>query len=244
MSHIRQSHQAGQAAGDAAPGPGRLPGRPHSAASGGDRRPYEQVLPGVVTSLRPGDGLASRALVGAHPYHRRMPGSTTGRRPRWFTLRRADRASTRPNRPGRPGICAVCRGPARPGYARCYQCAPARPARPGPARRRRGAHLLRGEGHRVRRRPVALQVLAVAGPARRGPRCWPCCSPSCTTTAAACGGTRACPRPGRLAVVPTGCGRPGPHPLLELAAPYLRLPVTGLVIRPGEQGRDPNRTGL
>src|SRR5207248_330880 len=48
------------------------------------------------------------------------------------------------------------------------------------------------------------------------------------------------PAPGRLAVVPTGCGRPGPHPLLELVAPYLRLPVTGLVIRPGEQGRDPN----
>ena len=48
------------------------------------------------------------------------------------------------------------------------------------------------------------------------------------------------PAPGRLAVVPTGCGRPGPHPLLELSAPYLRLPVTGLAIRPGEQGRDPN----
>src|SRR5262249_60514977 len=48
------------------------------------------------------------------------------------------------------------------------------------------------------------------------------------------------PAPGRLAVVPTGCGRPGPHPLLALAAPYLRLPVTGLAVRPGEQGRDPN----
>ena len=39
---------------------------------------------------------------------------------------------------------------------------------------------------------------------------------------------------------PEPVGRPGPHPLLALAAPYLRLPVTGLVIRPGEQGRDPN----
>jgi len=48
------------------------------------------------------------------------------------------------------------------------------------------------------------------------------------------------PPPGRLAVVPTGSGRPGPHPLLELAGPCLRLPVTRLVIRPGEQGRDPN----
>jgi hypothetical protein len=41
-------------------------------------------------------------------------------------------------------------------------------------------------------------------------------------------------------VVPTGCGRPGPHPLLDMARPYLRLPVTRLVMRPGEQGRDPN----
>jgi len=46
------------------------------------------------------------------------------------------------------------------------------------------------------------------------------------------------PPPGRLAVVPTGCGRPGPHPLLELASPYLRLPVTRLAVRPGSQGRD------
>ena len=48
--------------------------------------------------------------------------------------------------------------------------------------------------------------------------------------------------PGLLAdaVVPTGSGRPGPHPLLDMAGPYLRLPRTGLAIRPGEQGRDPN----
>src|SRR5258707_14889696 len=72
-----------QAARDAAPGPGRLPGWPHSAASGDDRRPYEQVLPGVVT-LR----VRSRhPLVGAHLYYRRMPGSTTAAAA-WFTLRR------------------------------------------------------------------------------------------------------------------------------------------------------------
>jgi hypothetical protein len=38
--------------------------------------------------------------------------------------------------------------------------------------------------------------------------------------------------------VPTGCGRPGPHPLLELASPYLRLPPTRLAMWPGRQGRD------
>jgi hypothetical protein len=46
------------------------------------------------------------------------------------------------------------------------------------------------------------------------------------------------PPPGRLAVVPTGAGRPGPHPLLRLVSPYLRLPACPLVLRPGRQGRD------
>lgn len=48
----------------------------------------------------------------------------------------------------------------------------------------------------------------------------------------------AMPPPGRLAVVPTGCGRPGPHPLSRLVSPYLRLPPVPLAIRPGRQGRD------
>ena len=42
----------------------------------------------------------------------------------------------------------------------------------------------------------------------------------------------------RLAVVPTGGGRPGPHPLLRLASPHLGLPLSPLTIRPGRQGRD------
>ena len=46
------------------------------------------------------------------------------------------------------------------------------------------------------------------------------------------------PSPDLLAVVPTGFGRPGPHPLLGLVSPYLRLPLIPLAIRPGEQGRD------
>jgi hypothetical protein len=48
----------------------------------------------------------------------------------------------------------------------------------------------------------------------------------------------AMPAPSLLAVVPSGCGRPGPHPLLALAAPCLRLPLWPLAIRPGRQGRD------
>ena len=46
------------------------------------------------------------------------------------------------------------------------------------------------------------------------------------------------PSPDRLAVVPTGAGRPGPHPLLRLVSPYLRLPGCSLALRPGRQGRD------
>jgi hypothetical protein len=46
------------------------------------------------------------------------------------------------------------------------------------------------------------------------------------------------PPPDRLAVVPTGAGRPGPHPLLRLVSPYLRLPGCPLALRPGRQGRD------
>jgi hypothetical protein len=46
------------------------------------------------------------------------------------------------------------------------------------------------------------------------------------------------PPPDRLAVVPTGAGRPGPHPLLRLVSPYLCLPGCSLALRPGRQGRD------
>jgi hypothetical protein len=46
------------------------------------------------------------------------------------------------------------------------------------------------------------------------------------------------PPPDLLAVVPTGAGRPGPHPLLRLVSPYLRLPNCPLALRPGRQGRD------
>jgi hypothetical protein len=41
-----------------------------------------------------------------------------------------------------------------------------------------------------------------------------------------------------LAVIPTGLGRPGPHPLQQLIAPYLRLAPCQLTLRPGRQGRD------
>ena len=131
------------------------------------------------------------------------------------------------------------RATARGGYARCYQCA---------------QHDLLGPG--LLADAVAPISYAVKGTAfatglwryksRRSP------DPAARAALLAlllaflhdhgrCVWRRAgMPAPGRLAVVPSGCGRPGPHPLLEMAGPYLRLPMTGLVIRPGEQGRDPN----
>jgi hypothetical protein len=166
-----------------------------------------------------------------------MPGSTAAAGA-WFTLRR--RISIYPPEPaGRPGICAVCRGPARPGYARCYQC---------------GQHDLLGPG--LLADAVVPISYAVKGTAFAVSlwryKSWRSPDPAARTALLTllltflhdhgrCVWRHAgMPAPGRLAVVPTGCGRPGPHPLLAMAGPYLRLPRTGLAIRPGEQGRDPN----
>jgi hypothetical protein len=166
-----------------------------------------------------------------------MPGSTTSSAT-WFTLRR--RTTIYPPEPaGRPGVCAVCRGPARAGYVRCYQCA---------------QHDLLGPG--LLADAVAPVSYAVKGTAFAAGlwryKSWRSPDLEARTALLALlltflhdhGGCvwrhAGMPAPGRLAVVPTGCGRPGPHPLLEMAGPYLRLPTTGLVIRPGEQGRDPN----
>jgi hypothetical protein len=178
---------------------------------------------------------AKPAGVSAHDYHRRVPASTTPGP--WASLRR--RLAVYPPEPaGRPGVCAVCRGPARPGYARCYQCA---------------QHDLLGRCRADAVVPVSYAVKGTEFAASLWRyKSWRAPDPAARTSLLAlllaflhdhgrCVWRHAgMPAPGRLAVVPTGCGRPGPHPLLGLCAPYLRLPVTGLVIRPGEQGRDPN----
>ena len=136
-------------------------------------------------------------------------------------------------------VCVLCRGPVRPGFARCYQCA---------------RHDLLGRGALADAVvPISYAVKGTAfADGLWGYKSWPGPSAAARTSMralllaflhdhGACVWRHAgMPAPGRLAVVPTGCGRPGPHPLLALSAPYLRLPVTRLVIRPGEQGRDPN----
>ena len=144
-----------------------------------------------------------------------------------------------PHTPAWPGICAVCRGPARPGFARCYRCAGHDLLGPG-----RLADAVVPVSYAIKGTPFAADLWRY--------KSWWAPSAAARTSLLALLLTflhdhGACvwhqagmPAPGRLAVVPTGCGRPGRHPLLELAGPYLRLPVTGLAIRPGEQGRDPN----
>ena len=166
----------------------------------------------------------------------------------WDALRRRVRAELPlpypigPPGAGGPAECDVCRGPVAPGFAQCWQCA---------------AHLERGRGlladlvvpvsYAVKGTPfaaslwrykswlgadagaaAALQALALVFLRDHGPCVW----------------RRAgMPSPTHLAVVPTGCGRAGTHPLQALTAPYLRRPLIPLVLRPGTQGRelDPER---
>ncbi|HEV2536661.1 MAG TPA: hypothetical protein VGU21_04025 [Streptosporangiaceae bacterium] len=167
-----------------------------------------------------------------------MSGSTPGPAGGWDLLRRRARVYP-PEPPGRAGICAVCRGPAGPGYARCYQCA--RHERLGPDLLADAvvpiSYAVRGTAfaddlwrYKSGREPAgaaraSLLALLLAFLHDHGACVWRQAGMAA---------------PGLLAVVPTGCGRPGPHPLLELAAPYLRLRPAPLVIRPGRQGRDPD----
>jgi hypothetical protein len=169
-----------------------------------------------------------------------MPGQTAG----WDRLRLRLRSTApplylpAPRAAGFvPPVCEVCRGPVQPGFARCYQC---------------GRHDLLGRGllaDAVVPISYAIRGTAFAGDLWRY-KWWraPALSAQASILAlllAFLADHGACvwrcagmPPPGRLAVVPTGSGRPGPHPLLRLVSPYLRLPACPLAIRPGRQGRD------
>ncbi len=160
----------------------------------------------------------------------------------WDRLRARVRQLPGP-RPPLPDSCVVCRGPVQAGYARCVQCA---------RHAALGGHLLADTvvpvSYAVRgstltaclwRYKSELRGASAAGTALlalllvflhdHGGCVWHAAAPS----------ERPGPvRSGRLAVVPSGYGRPGAHPLQRLVAPYLRLPLAGLTLHPGAQGRD------
>jgi hypothetical protein len=165
-----------------------------------------------------------------------MPGSTAG----WDRLRLRLQAEAPPLYPpalAAPPVCTVCRGPVSPGFTRCYHCA--RHDRLGQGLLADAvvpvSYAIRGTPfaadlwrYKSRWAPAAsarasLLALLLAFLTDHGPCVWR---------------HGIMPPPGRLAVVPTGAGRPGPHPLLQLALPYLQLPSCPLTIRPWHQGRD------
>ena len=183
-----------------------------------------------------------------------MPGQTAG----WDRLRLRLRSAAPPLYPPAPrpagspaADCEVCRGPVRPGFTRCYQC---------------HRHALLGSAlladavvpisYAIKGTPFADDLWRYKS-APVPPTSAPAPAPALVATPASarasvlalmlafladhgpCVWQRAgMPPPDRLAVVPTGAGRPGPHPLLRLVWPYLRLPGCSLALRPGRQGRD------
>ncbi|HEY6276703.1 MAG TPA: hypothetical protein VIX86_10265 [Streptosporangiaceae bacterium] len=133
---------------------------------------------------------------------------------------------------GWPGLCLVCRGPVRPGYTRCFQCelhaqsapglladtvaAAAYAVKGGPLARDLWLYKSGRDGNGSAAARVLTLLLSFLHD--HGPGIW---------RAAGMG------RPSAVCVVPTGRGRPGPHPLQALTAPYLALPWLSLRPRPG-----------
>ena len=134
-------------------------------------------------------------------------------------------------------FCRTCRGPAGTGFARCYQCelalsqvgglladtvAPIGYAvRGGPLaedlRRYKSDRVAAAEATAAGARLRALLAAFLAG---RGPSVW-----------AAAGMTAG---PTAVAVVPSGQGRPGPHPLAGVVRSCMDLPLVRLSIVPAE----------
>ncbi len=131
------------------------------------------------------------------------------------------------------GLCLVCRGPVRAGYLRCFQCDLHAQSAPGlladvvapAAYAAKGGPLARDlwlyKSGRDGSGPAAARVLLLLllFLHEQGPAVWRAAGMS---------------RPSAVCVVPSGRGRPGPHPLRALAAPYLARPWLTLWPRPGD----------
>jgi hypothetical protein len=141
-----------------------------------------------------------------------------------------------PGQPPSAVCCLTCRGRVGPGYARCFRC-DQHLAVAGPALLADAvvpvSYAIKGSaftdclwryksaapaGARTGLLGLLLAFLHEHGP--------------CVSRAAGM------PRPSRLAVVPSGYGRPDPHPLLAMLGPHVRTPVAEVRLVPGRQSRD------
>jgi hypothetical protein len=128
--------------------------------------------------------------------------------------------------------CRICRGPVRDGFALCYQCDLAKSQAGGLL-----ADVVAPVGYAVKGGQLAADLWRYksghADAASAATRLRSMLAAflrdheDCVWRAA---GMTA--RPGTAAVVPSGQGRPGAHPLLGIVAPCLDLPMAGLAVGP------------
>jgi hypothetical protein len=175
--------------------------------------------------------------------HGRMGSSAAG----WAPLRAqvaalAPRLSAPPPdaEGGMSRLCATCRGPVPPGRSRCYQCAlqveclsgllpdvvvPIAYAVKGGEHARNlwqyksgdpGAAAAAAAPTAPAAATAALRALLMVFLLDHGPCAWRRAGMTAPT---------------HVALVPSGRGRPGPHPLWSLAAPFLAVPWVGLSLR-------------
>ena len=185
-------------------------------------------------------GKMSEALPSVAVVVNERPPAT--RRDTWCEFRRhvlAVAPSLSAPQPGAAGLCRVCRGPSRRSSVRCFQC----------------------ELHRQCGGESLADVVLPAVFAPKGSLIarylWQYKSPRPSDEAAAAGtvllalllvflrdhgacGWRSAGfgGPSHVAVVPTGRGRPGAHPLRRLITPYLGWPWAELAARPDQRERD------
>jgi hypothetical protein len=171
-----------------------------------------------------------------------MSASTPDPQAAWRRLRRRVRAQApRLSAPGPAGpeLCPACWGPASPGGARCYQCGLHAQCAPGSLAdlvvpvayaAKNGVHarnlwLYKSELAGAGAAGAVLRAMLVVFLRDHG---------RCVFQRADMG------PPTHLAVVPSGRGRRGPHPLRALIAPYLAVPWAELLSRrgAGHQSRD------
>jgi hypothetical protein len=154
----------------------------------------------------------------------------------WPRLRAAaagEAAGLRVPMPAGPGCCPVCRGPARAGYPRCFSCSLHRRSAPGlladvvvpmsysiaGTAYARWLKMYKSASADRDEARAAMRTLLLVFLHDHGGCLW-----------ASVGLTA----PSHVAVVPSGAGRTGVHPLRELIEPYLTLPWAGLTACPGD----------